>query len=111
MVLGYSLLWAYVAEHIQLLLVLSTHTFFLSGCAVETRELPGTASPSNRVFPHPASDCGRRAGQVGRLNSRGLFNAGENPFRGDRADQRQTDPISAKPVPQSMQARHSFAVL
>src|ERR1039457_2938821 len=54
MVLGYSLLWAYVAEHIQLLLVFSTHAFFLSGCAVETREFRGTPSPSKRVFPHPA---------------------------------------------------------
>src|ERR1019366_8763870 len=52
--LGYSLLRANVAEHIQLLLVLSTHTFFLSGCAVETREFRGTASASNRVFPQPA---------------------------------------------------------
>jgi glucose-6-phosphate 1-dehydrogenase len=53
MVLGHSLLWAYVAKHIQLLLVFSTHTFFLSGCAVETRQFCGTASASNRVFPHP----------------------------------------------------------
>src|ERR1019366_9369404 len=57
--LGYSLLRANVAEHIQLLLVLSTHTFFLSGCAVETREFRGTASASNRVFPQPASGFGR----------------------------------------------------
>src|ERR1039457_4615100 len=57
MVLGYSLLWAYVAEHIQLLLVFSTHAFFLSGCAVETREFRGTPSPSKRVFPHPAKDA------------------------------------------------------
>jgi hypothetical protein len=42
-VLGHSLLWADVAEHVQLLLVLSTHTFFLSGCLVETRESCGTA--------------------------------------------------------------------
>src|SRR5258707_12424593 len=54
MVLGYSLLRAYVAEHIQLLLVFSTHTFFLSGCAVETREFCGTVHASNRVFPQPA---------------------------------------------------------
>src|ERR1035438_2824925 len=47
-----------VAEHIQLLLVFSTHTFFLSGCAVETREFRGTASVSNRVFPQPASPLG-----------------------------------------------------
>ncbi len=53
-VVGYSLLWAYVAEHIQLLLVFSTHAFFLSGCAVETREFRGTPSPSKRVFPQPA---------------------------------------------------------
>jgi hypothetical protein len=32
-IVGYSLLRAYVAEHIQLLLVVSTHAFFLSGCA------------------------------------------------------------------------------
>src|ERR1039457_5529086 len=57
MVLGYSLLWAYVAEHIQLLLVFSTHAFFLSGCAVETREFRGTPSPSKRVFPHPAREA------------------------------------------------------
>ena len=42
-VVRYSLLWAYVAEHIQLLLVVSSHAFFLSGCAVETREFRGTA--------------------------------------------------------------------
>src|ERR1022692_650044 len=54
MVLGYSLLRAYVAEHIQLLLVFSTHTSFLSGCAVETRAFRGTESASNRVFPQPA---------------------------------------------------------
>src|ERR1700730_2188615 len=40
-----------------------------------------------------ASDCGWRAWRVGGLNSRGLFNADENPLRGDRADQCQTDPI------------------
>src|SRR5208283_3900136 len=50
-VLGHSLLRADVAEHVQLLLVLSTHTFFLSGCLVETREFLGTAS--SRVFPQP----------------------------------------------------------
>ena len=54
--LDYNLLfrWAYVAEHIQLLLVLSTHTFFLSGWVVETREFCGTALDSSRVFPQPA---------------------------------------------------------
>ncbi|MGO9405131.1 MAG: hypothetical protein ACLPVW_16835, partial [Terriglobales bacterium] len=40
--------------HIQLLLVFSTHAFFLSGCAVETRVFRGAASASNRVFPQPA---------------------------------------------------------
>ena len=49
MVLGYSLLRAYVAEHIQLLLVFSTHTFFLSGCAVETREFSGSRTVVLRV--------------------------------------------------------------
>jgi len=44
----------YVAEHIQLLLIFSTHAFFLSGCAVETREFRDTPSASNRVFPQPA---------------------------------------------------------
>src|ERR1700675_2411619 len=53
MVLGYALLGADVAEHVQLLLVFSAHAFFLSGCAVETREFRGTASASNRVFPQP----------------------------------------------------------
>ena len=56
MVLGHSLLRADVAEHVQLLLVFSTHAFFLSGCAVETREFRGTASASNRVFPQPARE-------------------------------------------------------
>jgi hypothetical protein len=37
------LLRAYIAEHIQLLLVVSTHVFFLSACVVETREFSGTA--------------------------------------------------------------------
>jgi hypothetical protein len=49
-----SLLGADVTEHVQLLLVFSAHAFFLSGCAVETREFRGTASASNRVFPQPA---------------------------------------------------------
>ena len=49
MVLGNSLLRAYVAEHIQLLLVFSTHAFFLSGCAVETREFCGTGPAYSRV--------------------------------------------------------------
>ena len=41
MILRYSLLRTYVAEHIQLLLVFSAHAFFLSGRAVETREFRG----------------------------------------------------------------------
>jgi hypothetical protein len=36
-VLRYYLLRAYVAEHIQLLLVVSSHACFLPGCAVKTR--------------------------------------------------------------------------
>src|SRR5437667_9940239 len=54
MVLGNPLLRTDVTEHVQLLLVFSAHAFFLSGCAVETREFRGTASASNRVFPQPA---------------------------------------------------------
>jgi hypothetical protein len=74
-VLGYSLLRAYVAEHIQLLLVLSTHTFFLSGWVVETREFCGTALASNRVFPQPA-----RAPSLGSLSaSRTSFISGVKP--------------------------------
>ncbi len=41
-ILRNSLLGAYVAEHIQLLLILSTHLFFLAGRVVETREFSGT---------------------------------------------------------------------
>jgi hypothetical protein len=41
---------AYVQEHIQLLLVFSTHAFFLSGCAVETREFRGTTSLQIEFF-------------------------------------------------------------
>jgi hypothetical protein len=52
---GHSMLWADIAEDIQLLLVFSAHAFFLSGCA-ETREFRGTASASNRVFPQPAKE-------------------------------------------------------
>src|SRR5271166_2858146 len=48
MVLRHSLLRADIAEDIQLLLVFSAHAFFLSGCAVETREFSGTASASLR---------------------------------------------------------------
>jgi hypothetical protein len=55
-VLRHSLLRAYIAEHIQLLLILSTHTFFLSGRVVETREFCGTALASSRVFPQPVRE-------------------------------------------------------
>jgi acyl-CoA thioesterase len=40
-----TLLGAHVTENIQLLLVVSTHSYFLSACAVETKV----------VFQHPAS--------------------------------------------------------
>jgi hypothetical protein len=48
MVLGYSLLRAYIAEDIQLLFVFSTHAFFLAGWAVETREFLVLELPSVR---------------------------------------------------------------
>jgi hypothetical protein len=44
MVVRDSLLRAYVAENSQLLLVLSTHVFFLPAVVVETRECSGTGS-------------------------------------------------------------------
>jgi hypothetical protein len=44
MVVRDSLFRAYVAENFQLLLVLSTHVFFLTACVVETREFSGTGS-------------------------------------------------------------------
>jgi len=50
MVLRNSLLRAYVAEHVQLLLVFSAHAFFLPVRSVETRVFSGSIS----VFPHPA---------------------------------------------------------
>jgi hypothetical protein len=46
MVVRDSLLRAYVAENSQLLLVLSTHVFFLPAMVLETRECSGTG----RVF-------------------------------------------------------------
>src|SRR5438876_427287 len=46
MVLRNSQLGAYIAEYSQLLLVFSAHAFFLSVCAVETREFSGTGSAS-----------------------------------------------------------------
>jgi hypothetical protein len=60
-----SLLGAYVAEHSQLLLVISTHVFFLTGWPVETREflvptglpilgmLRGTGSLTRRAHGTP----------------------------------------------------------
>ena len=50
MIVRNSLLGADVAEHVQLLLVFSAHAFFLSGCAVETREFRGTASAGIEFF-------------------------------------------------------------
>ena len=44
MILRYWLLRANVAEDIQLLLVFSSHAFFLSECVVETREFLDTTS-------------------------------------------------------------------
>src|SRR5579864_3642177 len=49
MVLRNSLLGTDVTEHIQLLLVFSTHAFFLSGCVVETREFFGTGPAYSTV--------------------------------------------------------------
>jgi len=45
-ILRHSLLRADIAEDIQLLFVFSSHTFFLSGWVVETREFCGTEVPS-----------------------------------------------------------------
>ncbi|MGC2516614.1 MAG: hypothetical protein WA383_18995, partial [Terriglobales bacterium] len=54
-------------KHVQLLLVFSAHAFFLSGCAVETREFRGTASASHRVFPQPAMEPEPSPMQTSRL--------------------------------------------
>jgi len=48
MVLWNSLLGADIAEHVQLLLVFSTHAFFLAATVVETREFSGTAILTTR---------------------------------------------------------------
>jgi hypothetical protein len=48
MVLRNSLLGADVTEHVQLLLVFSTHVWFLSGCVVETTEFSGTGPAYSR---------------------------------------------------------------
>ena len=49
--------------------------------------------------------------QVGGYAPRGTLSiAGEKPLRGDRADQRRTDPISAKPVPHQSLVRCPLAV-
>jgi len=44
------LLWADIAEDIQLLLIFSAHAFFLSGCVVETREFSGTAQAASHNY-------------------------------------------------------------
>jgi hypothetical protein len=49
-----SLLRAYVAENSQLLIILSTHVFFLSGSVVETREFSGTAPASSKSMSRQA---------------------------------------------------------
>ena len=51
MVLRDSLLGVYVAEHSQLLIVVSTHEFFLPVCAVETKEFFGTPFAFPSVHP------------------------------------------------------------
>ena len=50
MVLRNSLFETDVAEHIQLLLIFSAHTFFLSGRVVETRESFGTARLKDKAL-------------------------------------------------------------
>src|SRR5208337_4467562 len=45
-----SLLWADVAEYVQLLLIFSAHAFFLSGWVVETRVFPGALSVCMRLL-------------------------------------------------------------
>jgi hypothetical protein len=45
MTLWHSLFWTDITEHIELLVVFSTHEFFVAGCAVETREFSGTLLP------------------------------------------------------------------
>lgn len=49
MILRYSLLRAYIAEHVQLLLIFSAHAFFLSVPAVETRSFSGAGQFSQGV--------------------------------------------------------------
>ena len=47
---AHSLFGADVAERIQLLLIFSAHTFFLSGCVVETREFSGTSQAVTQTY-------------------------------------------------------------
>src|SRR5258708_1713324 len=56
MVLRTSLLGADIAEHIQLLLVFSTHALFLADRVVETRVILGAESAS-RLSSHSAAIC------------------------------------------------------
>lgn len=65
-VLRHSLLGAYIAEYIQLLLVLSTHTLFLSGFFVETRLFSGTPVHSG------GPSCGHLSKAVVRIKSSSL---------------------------------------
>lgn len=46
----HSLFRANVAEYIQLLIVFSTHAFFISGCAVETRVILGAPRTRSTLF-------------------------------------------------------------
>ena len=79
----------------------------LSGCNPDG--LLGSALGSRLVGSLLAIAAGSR--QVGRYAPRGtLSTAGEKPLRGDRADQRRTDPISAKPVPHQSLVRCPLAV-
>jgi hypothetical protein len=49
-ILRNSLFGADVAERIQLLLIFSAHTYFLSGCVVETREFSGTSQAVTHTY-------------------------------------------------------------
>jgi hypothetical protein len=44
MTLWHSLFWTDITEHIELLVVFSTHEFFLAGCAVEQMTRPQPSS-------------------------------------------------------------------
>jgi hypothetical protein len=57
-----------------------------------------------------ASDCGRITASRGYAPRGTLSIAGEKPPRGDRADQRGQDPISANPVPHQSLVRCPLTV-